>query len=148
MIIRKAKRADVQAIHDLIVELAVYEKAPKEVSNSPQQLEYDLFDDVICSAIVAEEKGIVQGFALYYTSYSTWKGRSLYLEDFYVKESERKRGIGKLLFKEVVRIAEESGVKRMDWQVLEWNKLALDFYKGQKAHLDSEWVNGRLFFNK
>ncbi len=146
--IRIAQRKDVQAIYDLIVELAVYEKAPNEVSNTPAQLEIDLFDDNICSAIVAEEEGKVLGFALYYTSYSTWKGRSMYLEDFYVKESERKRGIGKLLFNEVVRLAKESGVQRMDWQVLEWNQLALDFYKSQNALLDPEWVNGRLFFQQ
>ena len=75
-----------------------------------------------------------------------WKGRCLYLEDFYVQEIHRKYGAGGMLFNRVVEIAKELGVKRMDWQVLEWNQLALDFYKKRNAILDSEWVNGRLFF--
>jgi len=85
---------------------------------------------------------------LYYTSYSTWKGRCLYLEDFYVKENRRQQGIGKLLFDEVVRIAKEKKVKRMDWQVLEWNQPGIQFYKKVHALLDAEWINGRLFLDE
>jgi GNAT superfamily N-acetyltransferase len=87
------------------------------------------------------------GFALYYVSYSTWKGRCLYLEDFYVKEAKRQLGIGAKLFEEVVAVAKTRQVKRMDWQVLEWNETALQFYRKQNAILDGEWVNGRLFFD-
>jgi GNAT superfamily N-acetyltransferase len=144
--IRKAERKDVVAIYSLIKELAEYEKAPNEVSNTVEILEYDLFDDTICDAIVAEDKGEVVGFALYYTSYSTWKGRSMYLEDFYVTENMRGKGLGQKLFDEVIAEAKRRKVQRMDWQVLEWNQIALDFYNKNGALLDPEWLNGRMFF--
>ncbi len=145
--IRTATRQDVIAIFQLIEELASFERAPEQVVNTPQQLEIDLFDERICSAIVAtDDSNEVIGFALYYISYSTWKGRCLYLEDFYVKEVVRKQGFGQALFDEVVRIAKQMGVKRMDWQVLDWNHTALNFYRRNHATLDPEWINGRLFF--
>lgn len=146
ILIRKAIPGDEQAIFGLINELALYEKAPEQVTNSAEQLGIDLFQDKICEAIVASKNDQIIGFALYYISYSTWKGRCLYLEDFYVQEGHRKYGAGGMLFDKVVEIAKDLGVKRMDWQVLEWNQLALDFYKKRNATLDSEWVNGRLFF--
>ncbi len=145
--IRVAKSGDEVAILGLIKELALYEKAPEQVTNTVEQLRIDLFEDKICDAIVATLDGEIIGFALYYVSYSTWKGRCLYLEDFYVKESKRKLGIGQLLFEEVVAIAKARKVKRMDWQVLEWNEPALNFYKKNESILDGEWVNGRLFFD-
>lgn len=144
--IRDAVPGDEKSIHELIVELAVYERAPNEVTNTVEQLRIDLFEDRICDAIVVEENSKVVGFALFYTSYSTWKGRCLYLEDFYVREENRRNGIGSKLFNRVVEIAKERGVKRMDWQVLEWNEPGLNFYKKENAILDPEWVNGRLFF--
>lgn len=147
MNIRTAKPGDEQAIHRLIVELAIYEKAPNEVTNTPQQLAIDLFEDGICDALVVEnDEAEIVGFALYYTSYSTWKGRCLYLEDFYVLPEFRRGGIGAELFTLVVNEAKKRGVKRMDWQVLEWNEPALAFYKKHEAILDPEWINGRLFF--
>jgi GNAT superfamily N-acetyltransferase len=147
MNIRNAKPGDEKAIHQLIVALAVYEKAPDEVSNTPEQLANDLFQDKICEALVVEnsEHSIV-GFALYYTAYSTWKGRCLYLEDFFVLPEFRRGGIGSALFERVVSIAQDRNVKRMDWQVLEWNEPAIQFYRKQQALLDPEWINGRLFF--
>jgi GNAT superfamily N-acetyltransferase len=144
--IRKAERSDVVAIFALIQELALYEKAPEQVTNNAEQLAIDLFDKNLCEAIVAEKENQVVGFALYYTSYSTWKGACLYLEDFYVIESERQNGIGQLLFDHVLQTAKERKVQRMDWQVLEWNEPAIRFYEKQKAILDPEWLNGRLFF--
>lgn len=145
--IRVAKSGDEVAILGLIKELALYEKAPEQVTNTVEQLRIDLFEDKICDAIVAKLDDEIIGFALYYVSYSTWKGRCLYLEDFYVKESKRKLGIGQVLFEEVVSIAKARKVKRMDWQVLEWNEPALKFYRKNEAILDGEWVNGRLFFD-
>jgi len=145
--IRVAKSGDEVAILGLIKELALYEKAPEQVTNTVEQLRIDLFEDKICDAIVAKLDDEIIGFALYYVSYSTWKGRCLYLEDFYVKESKRKLGIGQLLFEEVVSVAKARKVKRMDWQVLEWNEPALNFYKKNESILDGEWVNGRLFFD-
>jgi GNAT superfamily N-acetyltransferase len=144
--IRKAERSDVAAIFALIQELALYEKAPEQVTNNAEQLAIDLFDKNLCEAIVAEKQSQVIGFALYYTSYSTWKGACLYLEDFYVIESERQNGIGQLLFDDVLQTAKERKVQRMDWQVLDWNEPAIRFYEKQKAILDPEWLNGRLFF--
>lgn len=147
MLIREAQSGDERAIHGLIQALAEYERAPDEVINTPEQLYIDLFEDKICDAlVVTTDNDLVVGFALYYTSYSTWKGRCLYLEDFYVLPEYRRGGIGGQLFQKVVAIAKERGVKRMDWQVLEWNEPALEFYKKHEAILDPEWVNGRLFF--
>lgn len=147
MTIRAAKSGDEAAIHGLISELAVYEKAPEEVTNTIEQLHVDLFVDAVCEALVVEnDQHEIIGFALYYQSYSTWKGRCLYLEDFYIQPEFRRGGIGSRLFQEVVEIARKWGVKRMDWQVLDWNEPAIEFYKKQQALLDPEWINGRLFF--
>lgn len=146
MNIREAKSGDEQAIHALIQALAVYEKAPDEVVNTPEQLRIDLFQDKICEAFVVEHEEQIVGFALYYMAYSTWKGRCLYLEDFYVLPEFRRGGIGGALFEKVVDVAKAWKVKRMDWQVLEWNEPALAFYRKHGATLDPEWVNGRFFF--
>lgn len=154
MTIRAAEKGDEVAIMRLIQALADYEKAPNEVINTAEALRIHLFEEQICEAIVAENKIIqngeetneIVGFALWYTSYSTWKGKCLYLEDFFVLPEYRTLGIGGKLFDRVVEIAKQKGVKRMDWQVLEWNQLAIDFYKKKNAILDPEWINGRLFF--
>ena len=144
--IREASLGDEQSIYDLVKALAVYEKAPNEVINTPSQIAKDLFEDKICYAYVAEKNNSIIAFALYYVSYSTWKGKSLYLEDLFVLPKYRKEGVGGLLFDEVVATAKRWKVKRMDWQILDWNEPALNFYKKKNAHLDSGWVNGRLFF--
>jgi GNAT superfamily N-acetyltransferase len=146
MEIRSAQCGDEVKIMELIHALADYEKAPNEVINTAANLHNDLFEKKICHAIVAELKGEIVGFALYYFAYSTWKGQCLYLEDLFVQPRLRQHGIGKQLFAHIVSIAKISKVKRMDWQVLAWNEPALEFYKKQGALLDDEWVNGRLFF--
>jgi GNAT superfamily N-acetyltransferase len=145
--IRPAQKGDEHAIMELIHGLALYEKAPEQVVNTAKDLGVHLFDERICEAIVAEKNNQIIGFALYYTNYSTWKGKCLYLEDFYVLPELRGEGIGSLLFDKVVEIARERGVKRMDWQVLDWNEPALNFYKKKQAVLDPEWINGRIFFD-
>ncbi len=144
--IRFAQRGDEKAIYELIVGLAIFEHAESEVVNTPENLAKDLFEEKICHAYVAEVGGEIVGFALWYTSYSTWKGPCLYLEDFYVHPDFRNQKIGSILFDKVVEIAKSSGVKRMDWQVLDWNENAIEFYKRKNAVLDEEWLNGRLFF--
>jgi GNAT superfamily N-acetyltransferase len=146
MIIRQAIPGDEAAIMSLIHELAAYEKAPEQVVNTSEALRKHLFEEKICSALVVELDTEVVGFALYFTNYSTWKGKCLYLEDFYVLPKYRRSGIGSVLFDRVVEIAKTSGVKRMDWQVLEWNEPALSFYRKKNAVLDPEWINGSLFF--
>lgn len=130
----------------LIQALAEYEKAPDEVVNTAEDLGKHLFEEKICDALVVEEDGDIVGFALYYTNYSTWKGKCLYLEDFFVLPEYRRGGIGSQLFDRVVEIAKERGVRRMDWQVLDWNEPGINFYKKKEAVLDPEWINGRLFF--
>lgn len=144
--IRKTKKGDETALLTLIQELAEYEKEPEAVINTAEQLAKDLFKDQICAGLVAELNGKTVGMAIYYTSYSTWKGRCLYLEDLYVQPEFRGTGIGKALFLKVKSIAQERGVKRMDWQVLDWNTPAIDFYKSLNAELDDTWINGRFHF--
>lgn len=147
MTIREAVPGDEKAIFALVCALAEYERAPEEVVNTPEKLAGDLFSDPVCEALVVEsEDGTIVGFALYYTSYSTWKGRCLYLEDFFVLPEYRRGGIGSTLFQRVVEIARNRGVRRMDWQVLDWNEPAMAFYRRQGAILDDGWINGRLFF--
>ncbi len=144
--IRKATTHDVEAIMKLIKELAEFELAPDEVANSVDELRMDMFTHNLCDAFVAEYENEVVGFALYYISYSTWKGKCVYLEDLYVKEAFRKYKMGSDLFDKVVEEAKRLNVRRMDWQVLEWNETAIAFYKKKEATLDPEWINGRLFF--
>lgn len=144
--IRKAIPGDENQLMGLVQELADYEHAPNEVINTPQQLAIDLFQDNICECFVYEIEEKIVGMALYYISYSTWRGRCLYLEDLYIQPDYRRKGIGKNLFESLLEEAKKIGVKRMDWQVLDWNEPALQFYKSIGATLDPEWVNGRLFF--
>lgn len=144
--IRKAERGDEHALMGLVQELANFEKAPDEVINTPEQLAIDLFDDKLCDCYVYEVDGVIRGMALYYISYSTWRGRCLYLEDLYIQPNFRRSGIGIKLFQTLIDEAKNLGVKRMDWQVLDWNTPAIEFYKKLGATLDPEWINGRLFF--
>lgn len=145
--IRKAKPGDEHAIMELVEELAAYEKAPEEVINTAEQLAIDLFDDKICDCFVYELEGKVIAMALYYISYSTWRGRSLYLEDLYIQLEHRRKGIGRTLFNRLIDEAHEMKARRMDWQVLDWNNPAIKFYKKIDAELSQDWINGRLYFD-
>lgn len=147
--IRKATATDMKDVLALIHELAIYENAPNEVINTEAQLIEDGFGNqkAFDCLVAISSKGETVGMALFYTGYSTWKGKTLYLEDFLVKQAFRKEGIGQQLFEAVVSEAKKRKVKRMDWQVLDWNEPAINFYKKNNALLDSEWINGRLFFN-
>ncbi|QHL88092.1 GNAT family N-acetyltransferase [Nibribacter ruber] len=144
--IRKGTPDDLAAVHALIVELAVFEKAPDEVTNSLQDMHQDGFgEQPIFEFYVAdsEEEGIV-GIALYYTAYSTWKGKMLFLEDIVITERHRRKGFGRLLFNAVVEAAKAGNYKRMKWQVLDWNEPAINFYRSIGAQLDGEWINCNL----
>lgn len=145
---RIAQPGDEISINRLIVELAVFEREPSAVIVSPTSLYNHLFVEKICFAIVAEDlqTNAIIGFALYYFSYSTWKGKCLYLEDLYVQEIHRKFGIGQVLFDMVVGVAKANKVTRMDWQVLNWNVSAIEFYKKNNTELSDQWLNGRLHF--
>ena len=125
--IRKAKPGDEIAIFALINELALYEKEPHEVTNTATELGKHLFEEHLCDAIVAIENQKIIGFALFYISYSTWKGKCLYLEDFYVIQEYRKLGVGSMLFEETIKIAKSIKARRLDWLVLDWNDIAINF---------------------
>lgn len=147
-IIRAAKDKDFEAVHQLIIELAVYEKEPDQVETSPDSLrENACGKNPLVHILVAEKQGVIVGFALYYFAYSTWKGKSLYLEDFVVSESNRRQGIGERLFEAVMSEAKSADCQRMDWQVLDWNEPAINFYKKHKANLEAGWLNGRFYKN-
>ena len=147
VIIRKGTEADIADLLRLIQELAEYEKAPNEVVVTEKQLLKDGFEGhPSFEFLVAEVNGSVEGIALYFYAYSTWKGKYLYLEDLVVRESQRQLGLGTKLFLAVKDIAEKEGVKRMGWQVLDWNEPAIKFYEKHKAELSSEWLNGRFHF--
>lgn len=145
--LRQANKSDIPAILELIKELAHYEKAPHEVTITPEILERDGFGDhPLFWVILAEEYGEVLGMSFYYIRYSTWKGPCLYLEDIIVKEQYRGRGIGKLLMDTTIEKAKEMKMALMVWQVLEWNEPAINFYKKYNAEFDSEWLNCKIRF--
>jgi GNAT superfamily N-acetyltransferase len=147
ILIREAKPKDISAVLQLIRELANFEREPKAVVNTESELHQHIFKDKICNAIVADDNNEVIGFALYYNSYSTWKGKCLYLEDLYVQEARRKHGIGALLFEKIISIAKYQKVRRLEWLVLDWNQPAIQFYKKYEANLDNSWLNGKIEFN-
>ncbi|MBC8986775.1 GNAT family N-acetyltransferase [Pedobacter sp. N36a] len=141
--IRVATQQDCPRLLELIQELALYEKAPEEVTVTLAEFEDAGFGSKpVWNAFVVENDQLIIGFALYYTRYSTWKGCRLYLEDFIVTESYRGKGIGKLLFERVMEEAKDQNFNGMNWQVLDWNEPAINFYKKYEAQLDPEWLNG------
>ncbi|MFS8082960.1 MAG: N-acetyltransferase family protein [Ginsengibacter sp.] len=144
--IRRAEVADCKSIMNLIQELAVYEKAPEEVT-----VDFDHFvnsgfgKNPVWYAFVADENDLVIGFALYYIRYSTWKGQRMYLEDILVTNTHRGKGVGKLLFDQLIKEAGEKNLSGMVWQVLDWNQPAINFYKKyDDVKFDNEWVNCSL----
>ena len=144
-VIREARLADCSRILELINELAVYERAPEEVTVTLAEFEDAGFGQKpVWKAFVAELDETIVGFALYYVRYSTWKGCRLYLEDFIVTDSHRGKGIGKQLFDTIVLEAHEKGFNGMTWQVLDWNEPALNFYKKYEAVVEAGWLNGSL----
>tara|TARA_R110000868_G_scaffold129288_1_gene337908 strand:- start:61 stop:534 length:474 start_codon:yes stop_codon:yes gene_type:complete len=144
-VIRKGYKADCLRTLELIQELAEYEKAPGEVAVSLKDLEEDGFgENSIYKLFVAEQNDEIIGIAIFYEKYSTWKGKCIYLEDLIVTKSKRGIGAGKALFEAVIAFAKENNSGRMEWQVLDWNTPAIDFYKSYNAELDGTWYNGRF----
>ena len=143
--IREGQKEDLARILELIKELAIYEKALHEVTNTVEMMEEDGFGDhPVFGFFVAESEANIIGLALYYYRYSTWTGKRLYLEDIIVTQQERGKGVGKLLFERTIEKAKEEGCRGLTWQVLDWNEPAINFYKKYNAKFDGEWINCHL----
>ncbi|WP_298894168.1 GNAT family N-acetyltransferase [uncultured Psychroserpens sp.] len=138
--IRKATKEDMPRVLELIVELAVFEKEPDAVKVTVEDLEQGGFEDpkqFVC--FVAECEGKIEGIALVYNRFSTWKGQVLHLEDLVVSERKRSTGLGTALLDEVVKYAYSLGVKRVSWEVIEWNEPAIAFYEKKGALVKRDW---------
>ncbi|WP_158992671.1 GNAT family N-acetyltransferase [Mucilaginibacter sp. L196] len=143
--LRIAKKEDCPRLIELVNELAVFEKLPEEVTVSLQEFEDAGFgNNPVWKAFVAVDNDVIIGFALYYIRFSTWKGCRVYLEDFIVTEEYRGKGIGKLLFEQIIKETKELGYSGMVWQVLDWNEPAIGFYKKYEANIEEGWLNVSL----
>lgn len=138
--VRKATKNDMPSVLKLINELAVYEREPDAVEVTVADLERDGFgDQPLFNCFVAEAEDEILGMALFYNRYSTWKGKTIHLEDLIVNEDYRGKGIGMQLYKKVMQFALEENIKRVEWVVLDWNTPAVNFYKNTGASVFSEW---------
>lgn len=143
--IRRAVRGDCPRLMELIRDLALYEKAPEQVTVTLDHFAESGFGaQPVWWGFVAEYQGRVVGFALYYIRYSTWKGCRLYLEDLFVEPEMRGHGVGAVLFDRLIVEAKERKLHGMVWQALDWNEPALNFYRKYGATLDGEWINCSL----
>jgi GNAT superfamily N-acetyltransferase len=149
VIIRKGRKEDVPAVHGLVMELATFEKAPDQVTNTVEKMTEDGFGhSPVYGLIVAELENKIIGMAIYFIKYSTWRGKGLFLEDLIVTESHRKSGIGKKLFDAVLAEAKKMDAKTMHWQVLDWNTPAIEFYKKYDCTFEGEWIDCKLMENQ
>ena len=147
LIIRTGTPEDLGATLRLIHELADFENMPNEVVNTVEQMKEDGFGErPVFGFIVAESNKKIIGASIYYYRFSTWKGRRMYLEDLIVTEKMRGKGLGKLLFEETIKIGKETSCTGMMWQVLDWNKPAIDFYKKYDSRIDNGWLNCNIDF--
>lgn len=143
--IRKGYKADVPAVLDLVKELAAYEKSPNEVAVTIEGMQRDGFgDNPIFKFFVAEADDKIAGMALYYTKYSTWKGKCVFLDDIVVTKKMRRNGIGKKLFEAVIMETKKMKAQRLEWQVLDWNAPAIKFYEKYNSQCLKEWLSYRL----
>lgn len=143
--IRKGNINDCEDAFKLIKELALYEKAPEEVTNTVEQMKLDGFGEKpVFDFYVAEVENSIVGIALFYVRYSTWKGSCLYLEDIVVSEKFRGNKVGIKLFDKVLEYAKSKSFAFLNWQVLGWNEPAFNFYKKYPATFDDTWVNGKI----
>jgi GNAT superfamily N-acetyltransferase len=141
MLIRKGTPNDMQAVLDLIIELAVFEKEPNAVVVTLEDLIRDGFQEQpLFHTFIAEKDTEIIGVALYYYRYSTWKGKTIHLEDLVVKESERGTGAGLALYTEIIKQGKKDNVRRIEWNVLDWNTNAINFYKKSGAKVLDDWL--------
>ena len=140
MIIRKATKNDMPSVLELIQELATFEKEPDAVVVTVDDLVRDGFsENLLFQCFVAEVDGEIIGMALYYYRYSTWKGKTIHLEDLIVKENKRGTGAGFALYKEIIKQGKSENVRRIEWNVLDWNTPAIDFYEKSGAKVLGDW---------
>jgi len=145
ILIRRATAEDCPRLLELVKELATYERAPEAVTVTLEHfIDSGFGANPVWWAFVAEVGGIIQGFALYYIRYSTWKGQRMYLEDIVVTEAARGNGLGAKLMEALIIEAKERDLEAITWQVLEWNEPAFNFYRKFNAAFDEAWVNGVL----
>ena len=138
--IRKGEKKDMPSVLGLIKELAVYEKEPDAVNITVDDLLDNGFKEKPeFNVLVAESESNIVGMALFYNRFSTWDGPSMHLEDLIVTKRYRGKGIGKALYDKVLKFGLESGKKRVEWVVLDWNKVAIDFYKSTGAKMLNDW---------
>ena len=138
--IREARPSDMEAVLKLITELAVFEKEPDAVKITVNDLIENGFKEHPTFYIyLAEMDNTIVGMALFYHRFSTWKGASLHLEDLIVTKQHRQKGIGKALYDSVLNFALENNINRVEWVVLDWNKVAIDFYKSTGANMLNDW---------
>ncbi len=137
--IREAERKDMPAVLELIKELAAYENASDQVEIDVPQLEKEGFDEKNFKCFVAEVNGKIEGLALVYFRFSTWKGRTVHLEDLIVREKMRGTGLGGALYQRVVQYGHDNDVKRVEWVVSEGNKNAIEFYENTGADIKKNW---------
>jgi GNAT superfamily N-acetyltransferase len=148
VVIRKAVESDCPRLMELVNELAVFERAPDDVTVSLQHfIDSGFGSNPVWWALVAEVDDQIIGFALYYIRYSTWQGQKMYLEDIIITEEWRRKGIGTLLMDKLIEEAREKRFKGVSWQVLHWNESAMKFYERLNPRFDNEWVNVMLNFN-
>jgi len=144
-VVRKGIESDLPSVLRLINELAVFEKAPDAVTNTVEDMIRDGFGkNPVFGFHVAESDDVIVGIAVYFTKYSTWKGKGLYLDDLIVSEKYRSRGIGKKLFDAFISEAKAIGAKQVHWQVLDWNTPAIEFYKKLGASVEAEWWDCKM----
>jgi GNAT superfamily N-acetyltransferase len=140
MKIRKGQKEDMKGVLELIKELAVFEKEPDAVLITVDDLIRDGFGDKpLFEVFVAEEENEIAGIALYYYRYSTWKGKTIHLEDLVIRESMRGTGLGYALYSEIIKQGQKDKVRRIEWNVLDWNTPAIDFYEKSGAKILDDW---------
>ncbi len=140
-----AQESDLPEIFELVKQLALYEKEPESVTTSIAEYQ-KCFREGVFEVILAKYNEDTIGMALFYTTFSTWKGRMIYLEDFIVKESYRGQGVGDLIFDHFIDISKAKDAKLVKWQVLDWNTPAIKFYHKKNATIEKEWWNGKIIF--
>lgn len=148
---RLAEADDMPAVHALVMELAIYEKAEDAVYTSPQEYRKDAFESdrewFFCYVAEHPQDGIV-GIALSYFAYSTWRGKMVYLDDLVITESYRRLGIGGQLVELVINHAKDAGANMIKWQVIDWNEPAIKMYEKLGVTFDGEWIDCKIYFDQ